>query len=77
MGRHRSFSRARQGITPGGEYADFNGGFVLPCAIERRVAAAVGRGTGGFYFADFGESRPLTVDREGSSSWADYPRGVA
>ena len=25
-----------------GEYTDFNGGFVLPCAIDRRIAAAVG-----------------------------------
>ncbi|MEW6635643.1 MAG: galactokinase [Actinomycetota bacterium] len=56
-----------------GEHTDYNGGFVLPCAIDRRVAVAVGRGEGGLYSTDFGESRP----RGGKdSSWADYPRGV-
>ena len=29
-----------------GEHTDYNGGFVLPCAIDRRVAAAMGHGTG-------------------------------
>ena len=57
-----------------GEHTDYNGGFVLPCAIGRRVAVAVGRGEGGFYSADFDEARPLG---EKDSSWADYPRGVA
>jgi galactokinase len=27
-----------------GEHTDYNGGFVLPCAIDRRVAVAVGAG---------------------------------
>ena len=58
-----------------GEHTDYNGGFVLPYAIERRVAVAVGRGDGELYSADFEESRPLTTKREGI--WADYPRGVA
>ena len=57
-----------------GEHTDYNGGFVLPCAIGRRVAAAVGRGEGGLYSADFDETRP---PGEKDSSWADYPRGVA
>ncbi|MDQ3862931.1 MAG: galactokinase, partial [Actinomycetota bacterium] len=62
-----------------GEHTDYNGGFVLPCAIDRRVAVAVGAGgRGGFqtrlYSADFDEMREI----EGKdSSWADYPRGVA
>ena len=56
-----------------GEHTDYNGGFVLPCAIGRRVAVAVGRGGGGLYSADFEEMRPLG---EKDSSWADYPRGV-
>jgi len=59
-----------------GEHTDYNGGFVLPCAIDRRIAAAVGKG--GFetrlYSADFDETRRMD-DRD--SSWADYPRGVA
>ncbi len=61
-----------------GEYTDFNGGFVLPCAIERRVVAAVGsapNGRGALFSADFDEELPLDGEQEGS--WADYPRGVA
>ncbi|MDP9474718.1 MAG: galactokinase [Actinomycetota bacterium] len=58
-----------------GEHTDYNGGFVLPYAIERRVAVAVGTGNGGLYSRDFGESRPLVTRSEGV--WADYPRGVA
>ncbi len=61
-----------------GEYTDFNGGFVLPCAIERRIAAAVGAapdGRGALFSADFDEEVPLDGEREGS--WADYPRGIA
>ncbi len=27
-----------------GEHTDYNGGFVLPCAIDRRVALAIGHG---------------------------------
>ena len=58
-----------------GEHTDYNGGFVLPYAIERRVAVAVGRGRGELYSADFDEKRPAKTTREGN--WADYPRGVA
>jgi galactokinase len=57
-----------------GEHTDYNGGFVLPCAIDRRIAVAVGTGEGGFYSADFDETRE-PGERDGS--WADYPRGVA
>ena len=62
-----------------GEHTDYNGGFVLPCAIDRRIAVAVGAGgRGGFeprlYSADFDETRQ--IDHK-DSSWADYPRGVA
>ena len=57
-----------------GEHTDYNGGFVLPCAVERRVAVAVGRGDDVLYSADFDEARGR---REKDSSWADYPRGVA
>ena len=58
-----------------GEHTDYNGGFVLPYAIERRVAVAVGKGDGELYSTDFGEPRPLTARSEGV--WADYPSGVA
>ncbi|HET6688783.1 MAG TPA: galactokinase family protein, partial [Rubrobacter sp.] len=62
-----------------GEHTDYNGGFVLPCAIDRRIAVALGTTrTGGFetrlYSADFDETRQID-DKD--SSWADYPRGVA
>ena len=61
-----------------GEHTDYNGGFVLPCAIDRRIAVAVGAGgRGGFqtrlYSADFDQTRQID-DRD--PSWADYPRGV-
>jgi galactokinase len=58
-----------------GEHTDYNGGFVLPCAIDLRVAVAVGYGDTQFYSADFQERRPLLGKREGS--WADYPSGIA
>src|SRR5438034_8655661 len=58
-----------------GEHTDYNGGFVLPCAIDLRVAVAMGQGGAQLYSADFDEVRPLAAKREGS--WADYPNGVA
>ena len=57
-----------------GEHTDYNGGFVLPCAIDRRVALAIGHGDTQLYSADFQERRQLLGKREGS--WADYPSGV-
>ncbi len=42
-----------------GEHTDYNGGFVLPCAIERRVAMAVGYGDAQLYSADFRERHTL------------------
>jgi galactokinase len=58
-----------------GEHTDYNGGFVLPCAVGRRVAVAAGKGAGELFSSDFDEARPLSGERD--SSWADYPRGVA
>jgi galactokinase len=57
-----------------GEHTDYNGGFVLPCAIDRRVAVAVGHGDMQLYSADFQERLPLFGKREGS--WVDYPSGI-
>ncbi len=57
-----------------GEHTDYNAGFVLPCAIDRRVAVAVGPGDTQLYSANFQERRPLLSKREGS--WVDYPSGV-
>lgn len=57
-----------------GEHTDYNGGFVLPCAIERRVAIALGHGTGGLFSIDLDDAQPSTGERTGG--WADYPHGV-
>ncbi len=57
-----------------GEHTDYNGGFVLPCAIDRRIAVAVGAGEGALYSADFDQTRQID---DNDSSWAAYPRGVA
>jgi galactokinase len=56
-----------------GEHTDYNDGFVLPCAIDRRIAVAVGSGEGGLLSVDFGDTRPLEAEDD---SWARYPRGV-
>ena len=58
-----------------GEHTDYNGGFVLPCAVGRRVAVAMGRGGDELYSTNFDESRPRGGEKD--SSWAVYPRGVA
>lgn len=58
-----------------GEHTDYTGGFVLPCAIDRRVAVAAGRGDRVIVSVDYAEER--AVGRERDHSWADYPRGVA
>src|SRR5690348_13596111 len=57
-----------------GEHTDYNGGFVLPCAIDKRVAVAIGHSDMYLYSADFKERCPLHEKREGS--WADYPSGI-
>ncbi len=57
-----------------GEHTDYNGGFVLPCAIERRVAVALGHGTGGLYSVDHDDEQPYTGPQTGA--WVDYPHGV-
>lgn len=57
-----------------GEHTDYTGGFVFPCAIDRRIAVAMGRGPGAIFSANYGESRPFG---SADHTWADYPRGVA
>ncbi len=57
-----------------GEHTDYSGGFVLPCAVDRRVAVAIGRGEGELYSVDFRDARVMNAPKDGT--WADYPRGV-
>jgi galactokinase len=57
-----------------GEHTDYNGGFVLPCAIERRVAIALGRGAGGVFSIDHDDQQPDRGPRQ--DDWSDYPHGV-
>jgi galactokinase len=58
-----------------GEHTDYNGGFVLPCAVGHRVAVAAGHAGGELYSTNFDEARRIEDGKD--SSWADYPRGVA
>lgn len=57
-----------------GEHTDYNGGFVLPCAVDRRVAVAMSRGGDCVFSADFDDEQSTTGSKRGS--WGDYPRGV-
>ena len=58
-----------------GEHTDYNGGFVLPCAIDLRVAIAIGAGNAELYSVDFDELRSPVDGR--ARAWVDYPSGVA
>lgn len=64
-----------------GEHTDYNGGFVLPMAIERRVVVAAGPADDGVKLysqqldatAQFGLGRPI---ERGEPAWSNYVRGV-
>jgi galactokinase len=84
------FSRQADGLwsAPGrvnliGEHTDYNGGFVLPLAINRRTIAAVAvrddtRARIGSSFADeLVEIDLAEVRPESLGGWAAYPLGVA
>lgn len=57
-----------------GEHTDYNGGHVMPCAVDRRVAVALGHGQNSLYSADFEETHAATTARTGR--WTDYPSGI-
>ncbi len=57
-----------------GEHTDYNGGFVLPCAIDCRVAVALGRGAGGLL--QHRPRRRAAYAGPRTGGWADYPHGV-
>lgn len=64
-----------------GEHTDYNDGFVLPCAIDRRTVVAVGPGAGEVEVvaADLGERDRFApaLPIANGAPWADYVRGVA
>jgi galactokinase len=57
-----------------GEHTDYNGGFVLPCAIDKRVAVAIGRGGNALYSDDLHKKH--RIEAAPGHTWADYPSGV-
>jgi galactokinase len=86
----RAFGRAPELVSeaPGrvnliGEHTDYNGGFVLPVAIDRTIAVAAATGEGKrvrVYSADFHARDEWAVDaprKTGRREWRDYVRGVA
>lgn len=87
---HRQFGTAPEGIwsAPGrvnliGEHTDYNGGFVLPFAIDRRTRVAVRRRSDGRkrVISTFPGSTPAEAGLDGLgpgsvTGWAAYPLGV-
>jgi len=65
-----------------GEYTDFNDGFVMPMAIDRRVVMAgglSGRTDFRVHSLELGEMRSFTADDPGgrkNGDWTNYLRGV-
>lgn len=57
-----------------GEHTDYNGGFVLPCAVGRRVAAGISHGGDALYSVDYQGVETIGGSKRGT--WGDYPRGV-
>jgi len=62
-----------------GEHTDYNGGPVLPFAVERRTVVAAGRGERGAFEAASsleGATRTIDPDRIEAGQWTAYPAGV-
>ncbi len=60
-----------------GEHTDYNGGPVLPIAVERRTAVAAGLATRWSYISTLeGEVHELELEGSASSHWSDCLRGV-
>ncbi|MBX9859848.1 MAG: galactokinase [Sphingomonas sp.] len=78
---------ARLAYAPGrvnliGEHTDYNDGFVLPCAIDRGTAVAIGAGPGGaikVVSADYGETDRFepAAPFEPVHGWRTHVRAVA
>jgi galactokinase len=65
-----------------GEHTDYNGGFVLPMAIDRATWIALRPRADGrvcLHSLDYGESGSFELDDLGKNkmSWKEYPKGVA
>jgi galactokinase len=66
-----------------GEHTDYNGGFVLPMAVDRHTAVAFraeGSSKAVVASADYGETVEFDVvapERESGHHWSNYVRGVA
>jgi len=82
-GEPEALARAPGRVNLIGEHTDYNGGFVLPMAVDREVAVAF-RSTGGreskVYSADYDELCGFDTDspeRVEGHHWSNYVRGVA
>ncbi len=82
-GEPEGVARAPGRVNLIGEHTDYNGGFVLPMAIDREVAVAF-RARGGreavVYSVDYDELVRFDVEapeRAGDHHWSNYVRGVA
>lgn len=66
-----------------GEHTDYNGGFVLPVAIEREIWLACSPQEGGtvtIYAATMSQMRTFSLEaiqRDAACRWINYPQGVA
>ncbi len=67
-----------------GEHTDYNGGFVLPMAIDREVRIAGRRRAGRtvrMVALDFGGDESILalddIARDDAHAWSNYPRGIA
>ena len=65
-----------------GEHIDYNGGYVLPCAIDRGTFALIrkrGDKTIRFASTNFGNAAEVSLDNvvyNGSHDWANYSKGI-
>ena len=66
-----------------GEHTDYNGGFVMPMAVDREVRVffrATERGPVRLWSENYGEWDEFdlgSIERNGRQPWSSYPRGVA